>query len=353
MFFLNYFSFLASHIKKRSHTNGWTETDLDASNISRNMSNHSISSDISNHGSNSGKHSGSYNIETGSANSNVSIQMNDNRNNRYDSYRQQQQESDGIESSGMESDDLLEDSNFANLTNQEKQEIKTVRIVKRESQQRQRDREKNGVSFSSQNMDQIMEERSRPITTNDEYDPYSRSKSLPKNYIDHETYNPEPLTNINGPTNYSDYYNNLVNHQYPVSMTDYNNHQQVIEPPKYSTVNKQPKSISQQQQQSEPPQQSSGLKNKTESIQSLTKVVGDLSPVFQSEAARQIMIEMAGNTSEENNEKVPNANKQRRAVPREKRRHYTAPHHVNAKSIQSMQAENDMNRNVRNFNLIY
>ena len=85
----------------------------------------------------------------------------------------------------------------------------------------------------------------------------------------------------------------------------------------------------------------SNLKLKTASNQSLTKSIGELSPVFQSEAARQIIIEMSGPEEQENNSKV-----KRRAVPKEKRRHFTAPHHVNAKSMQTIQSENDMNKNV-------
>lgn len=335
--------------------------------MTKNSSNYSLSSDYSHNNSNSNLRNSSFNIETGSSNSNVSIlncssstQLNDSHHNRrsYDHYRN---ESDGIESSGMESDDLLEDSNFANLSNQEKQEIKTVRIVKRESRERARDREKSGYSSSSQNMDHISEDK--PIFQTNPYDSYTNhSKSLPKNYVDHEMYHQGNARSPNEPTNYSDYYNNLVNNQYPVSMTDYKptpppapQHSQsastVPEQPKYSTVNKLSKSnhtnnnnnnlMHIQQQQSLQPL---GLRNKTESIQSLTKVVGD--PVFQSEAARQIMIEMSS-TPEENG-RVPSSSKQRRAIPKEKRRHYTAPHHVNAKSIQSMQAENDMNKTVNN-----
>ena len=98
-----------------------------------------------------------------------------------------------------------------------------------------------------------------------------------------------------------------------------------------------------------------GLKGKTESIQSLTKSISDLSPVFQSEAARQIIYEMSGNTSEENSDgKAPVVNKHRRQIPKEKRRHNTAPNNVLPKSMQQQQqspqqahqSENDMNKPV-------
>lgn len=167
------------------------------------------------------------------------------------------------------------------------------------------------------------------------------------------------------PVNYTDYYNNVTNH-YPVSMTDHRQdhyiqktnaaHNVVTAVP---AINKSTNPFScyldqpitnggggsggvHQPISSTVPQ----LRQKTESIQSLTKTIGDLSPVFQSEAARQIIIEMSGNTSEENNEKVPLAQKQRRAIPKEKRRHYTAPNTLNAKSMQEIQTENDMNKNV-------
>lgn len=108
------------------------------------------------------------------------------------------------------------------------------------------------------------------------------------------------------------------------------------------------------------------LRQKTESMQSLNKSISDLNTVFQSEAARQIMNEMsAGSASEDNTtlstttsasarsssntDKVPSSHKHRRAVPREKRRHYTAPNNVNAKAMENIQAENDMNRNNTNW----
>lgn len=319
----------SSNNKKRPSIIGWMETDLD----SMAYTDHGCSTPSSAADHNTNSYSDFNNsttplyIDTSSTSSNILNCSSSTNRNFYGNHKHQ--ESDGIESSGMESgDDLLEGTQFSNLSKQEKQESKTVRIVKRESQQRQRDRERTGnVSFSNQNLDQVEEEQ-------DSY-AYNRSKSLPRTFMEtHEIYRPEQQTTkikIEQPkqspiqNKYSEYYNNMVN-QYPVSMTENSIHQ------------KQPKTSYLEY--------TSGLKNKTESIQSLTKSIGDLSPVFQSEAAKQIMIEIGANPADEQNSKVPGANKQRRAVPKEKRRHYTAPHHLSAKSMLAIQAENDMNRNV-------
>lgn len=329
----------SSHIKKRNPSIiGWMETDLDSmAYIDHGSTPTSSSADHTMHNSYSDFNNSTtpLYIDTSSASSNILNCSSSTNRNFYGNHKHQ--ESDGIESSGMESEsDLLEGSQFSNLSKQEKQESKTVRIVKRESQQRQRDRERTGnVSFSNQNLDQVMEEEMFAQQQQDNY-AYNRSKSLPRTFMEtHEIYRPEsnnkmkieqPKQSLNQ-NKYSEYYNNMVN-QYPVSMTD-NKQQQQQQQPKTSYL-----------------EYTSGLKHKTESIQSLTKSIGDLSPVFQSEAAKQIMIEIGANPSEEINCKVPGANKQRRAVPKEKRRHYTAPHHLSAKSMQAIQAENDMNRNV-------
>lgn len=262
---------------------------------------------------------------------------------------------------------------LANLTNQEKQEIKTVRIVKRESERRNRERSSSTMN-STQNMDHVMEEEAQ---ANDDY---NRSKSLPRTYIEtHEVYRQhmpldrklsEPHTTVhqmqtNGansyssspsiPVKYTDYYNEMTAHS--SSMAQQRTNRQHYAPPapvpvSAYTVHAQSNNpfINYMEPTPSISNGNHGLRHKTESIQSLTKTIGDLSPVFQSEAARQIIIEMSGNTSEENNEKAPPpVNKQRRAVPREKRRHYTAPNTINAKTIQTIQSENDMNKNVSIF----
>lgn len=67
--------------------------------------------------------------------------------------------------------------------------------------------------------------------------------------------------------------------------------------------------------------------SKTSSIGSLTRHM-ELSPIFKSEAAKQIMSEMSG--------EVTNGSLHRRQVPKEKRRHYTAPHHLSAKTLNEL-----------------
>lgn len=69
--------------------------------------------------------------------------------------------------------------------------------------------------------------------------------------------------------------------------------------------------------------------SKTSSIGSLTRSHMELSPIFKSEAAKQIITEMSSDT-------VKNGSLHRRQVPKEKRRHYTAPHHLSAKTLSEM-----------------
>lgn len=367
----NYPFSVSSHIKKRSQITSWTETDLDSmvsidhslmnkstENLNSSASTTPLYIDTGN-GSNT-----SSNILNCSSSSKISQNGTNHNGSGYYNYRNQLDSDHGIESSGMESgDDLIENSTFSNLSNQDKQEIKTVRIVKRESERRHRDRERSGTSVSSQNLDQVLEEEQQQYQQYDDYNNYTRTKSLPRTYTEtHEIYRQpgtndirkddkqsiyssnSSIPNNNNNSKYSDYYSSTsanTNH-YPVSMidrkadlyTDYcNNSNGVI-------VNGGEKTIYNNYMNG-----GNGLKQKTESIQSLTKTIGELSPVFQSEAAKQIIIEISGNTSEEN-EKIPLASKQRRAVPKEKRRHFTAPHHLSAKSMQILQTENDMNKNV-------
>lgn len=243
-----------------------------------------------------------------------------------------------IDSMALDNDDF-EGSMFNNLSQQEKQEIKTVRIVKRESERRQRDRERSGL-FSTQNLDQVLEEEAQLFNSainSDSYNAYQRSKSLPRNggYMEtHEAFNP----NYQLQSKYGDYYNslNMQHNAYPVSVID-----RVAD--LYSDTSSG--NVTQIEQKNYSTNYTNGnLNQKTESIQSLTKTLGEMSPVFQSEAARQIIIEMSSGNSGDDDVKVPNAQRQRRAIPKEKRRHFTAPHHVNAKTVQTIQSlENDMN----------
>lgn len=324
----------ATGIKKRTNSTSWTETDLDSLDTSRMSLSDSIAPLYIDTASSANSSS---NIINCSSSSKIEYDMNKLMNGRLSNGYSEEI----IDSMALDNDDLLEGSAFSNLSQQEKQEIKTVRIVKRESQQRQRDRERTG--YLSQNLDQVLEEEAQLFNNainSDSYNAYQRSKSLPRTYMEtHEVFSQSPAAQMQAKYT-NDYYNsiNVQSNNYPLSIID-----------RTADLYSDP-SAQQQMQQMEknymnyyPP--NGNLSQKAESIQSLTKMVGEMSPVFQSEAARQIIIEMSGNSGDE--EKVPNANKQRRAVPKEKRRHFTAPHHVNAKTVQTIQsAENDMNKNV-------
>lgn len=324
----------ASGIKKRTSSSSWTETDLDSMDTSRMSLSGSLTPLYIETASSANSSSNIINCSSSSKIGEYDINklMNGRLSNGYSE--------EIIESIVLDNDDLLEGSAFSNLSQQEKQEIKTVRIVKRESQQRQRDRERTG--YLSQNLDQVMEEEAQLFNNainSDSYNAYQRSKSLPRTYMEtHEVFNQaQPMQSQY--TN--DYYNsiNVQSNNYPVSIIDraadlYSDSSaaQQLHQMEKNYINYYPSN--------------GNLSQKTESIQSLTKMVGELSPVFQSEAARQIIIEMSSGNSGDDDAKVPNANKQRRAVPKEKRRHFTAPHHVNAKTVQTIQSESDMNKNV-------
>uniref|UniRef100_A0A182M799 Pleckstrin homology domain-containing protein n=1 Tax=Anopheles culicifacies TaxID=139723 RepID=A0A182M799_9DIPT len=309
---------------------------------------------------------------------------------------------------GMESMDELYSAGSAynysggTMNAADKQEIKTVRIVKRESERRMRDKEKNDRNLAL-SLDQVLEEEAQLM------EDYQRSKSLPRGYETHELFvqNHETLggdgvmggagTSIDGSRLMNDYYSSVVasanGNSYPVSLIDrqadlYTGHFETGLQSKYIT-NDMSSSVSAGRSSglSNSYQANSyltsgntgmtasalgGLKRKTESIQSLTNTDAELDPVFQSEAAKQIINEMAtgsnvavgensGDSSGSGETKPPTnkeehqyqqqqrqqaqQNRQRRAVPKEKRRHHTAPHHVNAKSIELMHSENDMNKN--------
>ncbi|KAG5671662.1 hypothetical protein PVAND_001851 [Polypedilum vanderplanki] len=343
-------------IKKRTSSASWTETDLDSMDQSRTSDSMSESQ-------------GPLFIDTMSSSLNSNNIINCSSSSKIEDYDPNRMlngrimngySDEIIDSMALDNDDF--EGNFANLTQQEKQEIKTVRIVKRESERRHRDRERNGL-FSTQNLDQVLEEEAQLFNNainSDSYNAYQRSKSLPRGngYMEtHEAYNQTPNMSaqyqlqskyIGG----SDYYNslNMQSNAYPVSVIDRvadlysdTSSSQVTQIEKSymsnftSSSSAYPISIN-----------NGNLSQKTESIQSLTKTLGELSPVFQSEAARQIIIEMSSGNSGDD-EKVPNASKQRRAIPKEKRRHFTAPHHVNAKTVQTIQSENDMNKNNVNY----
>ncbi|ETN66791.1 hypothetical protein AND_001424 [Anopheles darlingi] len=290
----------------------------------------------------------------------------------------------------------------------DKQEIKTVRIVKRESERRMRDKEKNDRNIAL-SLDQVLEEEAQLM------EDYQRSRSLPRGYETHELFvhNQDTRGSIGGPSPMdgsglmSDYYSSVAasanGTSYPVSLIDrqadlYTGHFEPSLQSKYVMNGSSDggSDLYHQQQQHQLQQQphpqytsgassmstslgASGLKRKTESIQSLTNASAELGPVFQSEAAKQIINEMAatgggptnalgdtpsgdsagsssggeakGISSEQQQQaamqrqRAETQARHRRAVPKDKRRHHTAPHHVNAKSIELMHSENDMNKN--------
>ncbi|CRK88820.1 CLUMA_CG002653, isoform A [Clunio marinus] len=324
----------ASGIKKRTSSTSWTETDLDS--IDQIRLSFSDSATPLYVDTNSSGNSNNI-INCSSSSKFGEYEMNKILNGRLSNGYSEEI----IDSMILDNDDLLEGSAFSNLSQQDKQEIKTVRIVKRESQQRQRDRERTG--YLSQNLDQVLEEEAQLFNNainSDSYNSYQRSKSLPRTYMEtHEAFNQSPATQMQSKYT-NDYYNsiNVQSNNYPVSIID-----------RAADLYSDSSATHQLQQSYVNYYPSNGnLNQKTESIQSLTKMVSELSPVFQSEAARQIIIEMSGNSGDDD-AKVPNANKQRRAIPKEKRRHFTAPHHVNAKTVQTIQFENDMNKNNVNY----
>lgn len=175
-----------------------------------------------------------------------------------------------LKSSDSTSDDIQ------NLPS-EKQEIKTVRIVKRESERRQRDREKVTTTTTNK-WDSLLEE-----------DTSSQNSSI--------LFRPAPVQKTQSTTN-------VVSPTYELD----NNNKGVLN------------RISSVSSPSLPQIYSDGRSSSTTTSlegSSLEKSP-ELSPIFKSEAARQIITEMAI----QEGPKQPN----RRAVPKEKRRHYTAPH---------------------------
>lgn len=316
--------------------------------------------------------------------------------------------------SPMTSEDM-HSSALGNLSNVEKQEIKTVRIVKRESERRQRDRERSlqpMTDWSNTNMtsniDQFLEEELVVPTNN-----HNRSTSLPRtDFSKFEEYYSKPINDSNYPrpqdpeaTNYGQtnietgyaskygpYDNNLYSEDinvhgyeqsgegiyegneiqkysnknidaYALTSTKYDeipNHIQsgmetsskFVSSPSLSnydfsrdisslssSYNKsydrsgydRTISISTQYLNS-PTDSARTLTNdplsKTSSIGSLTRSHVELSPIFKSEAAKQIITEMSGD--------VKSGSLHRRQVPKEKRRHYTAPHHLSAKTLNEL-----------------
>lgn len=171
----------------------------------------------------------------------------------------------GIKLSDSTSDDMVQNTNFFP---QEKQEIKTVRIVKRESERRQRDRDREKVAVGK--YDSVLEEE--------------------------DTSKPSTIFRANVPKTQSTINLELL----PSTLDEIEN--ALSGPDSLSSPNLP---------QDFPNRQNSRPENTLETNH-------ELSPVFKSEAARQIITEM----SIQETPKQPN----KRAIPKEKRRHYTAPH---------------------------
>lgn len=221
----------------------------------------------------------------------------------------------------------------ANLSNVEKQEIKTVRIVKRESERRQRDRERSLQPLTdwpsntiNTNLDQFIEDelvqsfnnnRASSLPRTD----YYKSPPNPPNYLQIGEKNMDISPKyVSSPSLSYDYSQNMssLNSSYSRSYnpSGYDrmslSAQYTISPTESTrTLTNDPMSMS-----------------KTSSIVSLTRSNMELSPIFKSEAAKQIITEMSGEPK--------NGSLHRRQVPKEKRRHYTAPHHLSAKTLNEL-----------------
>ncbi|KAG7309321.1 hypothetical protein JYU34_005266 [Plutella xylostella] len=245
--------------------------------------------------------------------------------------------------------DDMQLNGFPNLSNVEKQEIKTVRIVKRESERRQRDRDRSlqpmadwpGSALTA-NLDQFLEEE---LIQSMQPPNYGRASSVPRNtdFSKFEEYYSKPQQNE--PPNYLKL-NNMTSSmelspKFPSSpsLSNYDFSQNISS--LSSSYNKNydrsgyDRTISVSTQYLNSPTDSARtLTNdplsKTSSIGSLTRSHMELSPIFKSEAAKQIITEMSDGTK--------NGSLHRRQ-PKEKRRHNTVPHHLSAKTLNEMPKE--------------
>ncbi|XP_059051959.1 uncharacterized protein LOC131846625 isoform X2 [Achroia grisella] len=234
----------------------------------------------------------------------------------------------------------MQQSGFGNLSNVEKQEIKTVRIVKRESERRQRDRERSLQPMTdwpsnniSTNLDQFIEEELVQSLN------YTRASSVPRtDFSKFEEYYSKPQPTQTNYLQVNDK-NMDLSPKYPSSSSlsnyDYSRDISSLSSSYHKNYDKsgydRTTSLSTQYLNS-PTDSSRTLTNdplsKTSSIVSLTRSHMELSPIFKSEAAKQIITEMSGEPK--------NGSLHRRQVPKEKRRHNTAPHHLSAKTLNEM-----------------
>ncbi|KAM3961196.1 pleckstrin homology domain-containing family A member kramer isoform 2-T2 [Aphomia sociella] len=240
--------------------------------------------------------------------------------------------------SPLTSEDLH--SGFGNLSNVEKQEIKTVRIVKRESERRQRDRERSLQPMSdwpsnniSANLDQFIEEELVQSLN------YARASSVPRtDFSKFEEYYSKPQPEQPNYLRINEK-NMELSPKYPSSPSlsnyDYSRDISSLSSSYHKSYDKSgyDRNISISTQYLNSPTDSSRtLTNdplsKTSSIVSLTRSHMELSPIFKSEAAKQIITEMSGEPK--------NGSLHRRQIPKEKRRHNTAPHHLSAKTLNEL-----------------
>lgn len=186
---------------------------------------------------------------------------------------------------GIRLSDPTGEENLQNLLPQEKQEIKTVRIVKRESERRQRDRDRDKITVGK--YDSVLEEDGASKSGN----MISLRHNVPKLQ---SAANMELLSQNVGDS----------------------------------------ESMIMQQNSMPSPSLPQIMNRHGSKIDDAIDLTHQLSPVFKSEAARQIITEM----SIQGTPKQPN----KRAIPKERRRHYTAPHNnLIMKSLNQLPTSDD------------
>uniref|UniRef100_A0A1Y1KCE2 PH domain-containing protein n=1 Tax=Photinus pyralis TaxID=7054 RepID=A0A1Y1KCE2_PHOPY len=190
-------------------------------------------------------------------------------------------ESDFSTSSYKSNDSTSDENQNQNLFPQEKQEIKTVRIVKRESERRQRDREK----VCTGKWDIVNEEEDSSQSSSTIFRPTSIQK----------TQSSATLERLDSDQSTS----GVLSRQSSLSQPSL---------PQLPSDIRSPLNVS-------------------------ADKLSELSPIFKSESAKQIIMEMATQDT------VKHSN--RRIVPKEKRRHYTAPHNnLLMKSLNHLPTDN-------------
>ncbi|KAG6456142.1 hypothetical protein O3G_MSEX009544 [Manduca sexta] len=237
----------------------------------------------------------------------------------------------GVEVTSPLTSEDIQHGGFGNLSNVEKQEIKTVRIVKRESERRQRDRERSLQPMTdwsnniTANLDQFLEEELVQSVN------YSRASSLPRTDYKYDYYRAQQEQNYRMNEKNMELSPKYVSSP-SLSNYDYSRDISSLSSSYHKSYDRSAydRNVSLSTQYLNSPTDSSRTltndpMSKTSSIVSLTRSNMELSPIFKSEAAKQIITEVSGDTK--------NGSLHRRQVPKEKRRHYTAPHHLSAKTL--------------------